>query len=303
MTGFASTEGELYGRRVRCEIRSLNHRFLDIKLRIPKDLQSIETSARKFIRERISRGSLEVRITLTTDPEDQYRDLKPNIALAAHYLECFNAIRKTVGLEDPIQTRDLLSLPDIITRDWIPPRDQRSDEELWKEVKPLLGVGLTRLMESRETEGQTVVEAMQKLTRELRSRIHRLKELREQSKHTMDSRVRTRMKQLFERYPLDIENAAAKDVLETRMAQELAILLDRTDIEEELTRFEGHIDHFEKVLSSERVIGKKLEFLLQELHREINTLGNKAQDLTLSEEVVPTKALIEQLREQVLNLE
>ncbi len=297
MTGFSSLEGELRESRIRIEVKTLNHRFLDIKLRLPRDLASIENPLRSLIQARLSRGAVDLKIDRQGCADEAATVIHPNLALAANYYEAIRAIQKTLGLTDSVRSIDIASLPEVLSR----ASADAPAEELWNSIEPLVQDALSKLQEMRRTEGAALEITLREGLDELEGKIALLRQSRAACESAYKEKIRARVKSIFEAYPMSESSAQA--VLESRIAQELALLLDRTDIEEELTRFQGHIDHFRKVLNAGGPVGRKLDFILQELHREINTLGNKAQDFGISEEVVQMKVRLEQLREQVMNLE
>jgi uncharacterized protein (TIGR00255 family) len=304
MTGFCSVEGNGGTQRFRLEIKALNHRYLDLKLRLPRDLIPAETQLRAALTAAFSRGSLDVKIerlaAAGASPESSgspHLQSRFDLELASHYLRELKALQKELGLSDPIRTLDVAGLPDVLSRTTA----EIPGDEIWSTVEPLAKQGIVRLTEMREHEGAALGRVLSEAIDAMESQIKLIRDRRNASAADMRARIQDKVKAVFEAYPL--AESSVQTVLETRVAQELALVIDRTDIEEELTRFQGHLDHFRKTLSAGGPVGRKLEFILQELGREINTLGNKAQDLQISEEVVQTKVRLEQLREQVLNLE
>jgi uncharacterized protein (TIGR00255 family) len=298
MTGFCSVEGLAGDLPVRIEMKTLNHRFLDVKLRLPRELSSVEIPMRQLLQSRLARGALEVKVerlpqTEAPDPAT----IEPNLALASSYLRALHALQKHLGLSDSIRTMDIATMPDVLERQT---RDHEASDQ-WKQLEPVVEKALTKLTQMREHEGQALARTLREALDELQATIERLRAMREQVSTSYRDKITEKIKGVFEAHPIAV--ASAQSVLESRIAQELAILLDRTDIEEELTRFRGHLDHFRKVLDGGGPVGRKIDFILQELHREINMLGNKAQDFQMSEDVVQVKVRLEQLREQVMNLE
>jgi uncharacterized protein (TIGR00255 family) len=282
------------------EIRSLNHRNLDLKLRLPRELQSIEHLAREWLGAQFTRGAIECRAEWIAEPGSIDGPSEPNMALAAHYYESLIKLQKALGLTDSIQTRDLLAFGEIFTKSQT--QELRPDPiVLWESVKPVFESAVKSLQKMRAVEGEKLLEVLGQARRTLLEKIATLDSLRKKSAAAIKEKTATRTREIFEAHP--ISDPQVKSVLESRLAQELALLLDRTDIEEELVRFRNHLDHMEKILTSGGPCGKKLDFVFQELHREINTLGNKAQDYGMSEHVVDAKVRIEQMREQTMNVE
>lgn len=298
MTGFSSVEGDLGESRFRFEIKALNHRFLDLKIRLPREFSSAELPLRSYLQSALGRGVVEVKLErVSSSTEVSVPEIQTNLGLAAHYFETLRTIQKAFGLADTIRTVDIASFPEVITKG----SQEFPVEEAWKKLEPLAKQSVEKLREMRLHEGQSLARVLTDALAELGNTLDRLRARRAECESIYKSKVRERVSAVFQEFP--ISGAGVQDVLETRIAQELAILLDRTDVEEELTRFQGHLDHFRKILAEGGAVGRKLDFLLQELNRETNTLGNKAQDLQISEDVIAIKVRVEQLREQVMNLE
>jgi uncharacterized protein (TIGR00255 family) len=298
MTGFGGAEGALGGHQYRIEAKSVNHRFLDLKVRLPRELQSIETPLKALVQSRFSRGAIEVKVErISEGASTTAADLSLNIDLARRYHEKIKELQTALGLKDHVTTMEIADFPDVLTRG----SAESSAEETWKRFEPIAAHALDELMEMRAHEGATLTKTLLDSALELEQTITRLREKRKAVAGKYPDRIRDKIRAIFEAYPLSEGNLQA--ALEARISQELALLADRTDIEEELVRFHGHLEHLRKVLREGGQVGRKLDFVLQELNREINTLGNKAQDYGMSEEVVGAKVKLEQLREQVMNLE
>ena len=297
MTGFSSVEGNAGSFRLRIEMKTLNHRYLDVKLRLPRELLSAESAFRSAITGKFSRGSLEIRVERIHESAAMSAAPQINLTLAAHYYESLLTLQKTLGLNDPIRTIDLATLPEVISR----ASEEFLIEDAWAVLEPLANTAMKRLQEMRVHEGSQLSNVLRGALDELQGKIDLIRSRRSEWEPISRKRLRDRVSAAFEAYPIAEGQISA--VLESRLSQELALLVDRSDIEEELVRFKGHLDHFRKTLDAGGPVGRKLEFILQELNREINTLSNKALDLQISEEAVQMKVRIEQIREQVLNLE
>ncbi len=300
MTGFGSAEGTIAGQKFRAEAKSVNHRFLDLKLRLPREFQAAESAVKALVQSRFSRGAIELkveRIAETADAGASRVDLALDTELAKRYLEKIRELGSKLGVAGDISLRDLAAFPDVLTRS----SGEISAEQTWKELEPLVVRALDSLLEMRKHEGATLGKILSEAASELETTIASLREKRKAVAGKYPERIREKIRAIFESYPLPEGNIQA--VLESRISQELALIADRTDIEEELVRFHGHIGHLRKILAEGGQAGRKLDFVIQELGREINTLGNKAQDYVMSEEVVASKVRLEQLREQVMNLE
>jgi uncharacterized protein (TIGR00255 family) len=297
MTGFSSFEGEIGDTRLRIEIKSLNHRFLDVKVRIPREYSSAEIPIRSFVQTKLNRGSVELKIERARDAENNTPEIQPNLALAAHYYEAMTSIQKTLGLTDNVRTAEIASFPDVIHHG----ASDLTAEDAWQGIKPLIDQAFDRLINMRKQEGAALVKFINEALAEIETNLARLQERRLQCENAYADKLKEKLKAIFEAHPLPQGNI--QPVIETRLAQELALLVERTDIQEELTRLQNHIKHFKQVLGAGGPAGRKLDFILQEMNREINTAGNKAQDFPISEEVVSIKVKLEQIREQAMNIE
>ena len=302
MTGFATAESPVGApHRFRVEIKTLNHRFLDIKCRIPRDLSSAEIPLRAFLQKEFSRGSLDLKIERIANQDGaEESELNPALVEKARtWLKTVRKLQSELGLTDPIRTRDLLNVRELFEG-----TEQTSllPEEAWKTLEPVVVIAARSLKQMRAHEGAALCTVLLDACSTLESTLDILRTRRKECAVLLGQRNQERIRAVFDAHPLPA-GVAAQTLLESRVAQELGILLDRTDIEEELTRFGGHLEHLRKTLQEGGPVGRKLEFLLQELGREINTLGNKAQDIPVSEHVLAVKVRLEQIREQVLNLE
>ncbi|MBL7715293.1 MAG: YicC family protein [Bdellovibrionales bacterium] len=299
MTGYGSAEGEIAGRKYRIEIRTVNHRSLDLKLRIPRELLAVENSLRTFLQNQFARGSMEFRIDRVSESESGSSPMmgEINLELAQAYLAKIEAMGKKLGLSEKPSLGLILGLPEVMTRT----QTEVAQETAWKELEPIVSKAATSLRSAREHEGQALVKVLMGAISDLESALVSLRKRRGECESELKEKFSERVKKVFEAYPLSTESVQA--VLESRIAQELALILERTDIAEELDRFQGHLDHLKKTLGGSGPIGRKLDFLLQETNREANTLSNKAQDLAMSTEAVQIKLRLEQLREQSMNLE
>lgn len=302
MTGFGAAEGSIGSQKYRIEVKSVNHRFLDLKIRMPRELQVAEVPLRNLVQARFSRGAIDLKIDRVSEGTNApTTELVLNAELAMNYLEKLRELRSVLGLSDELKTKDIANYPDVLTRG----TPELGADEAWKKLEPVVSRALDELFEMRRHEGESLTVNLLEAASELEGAISSLREKRKGVVSRYPDRIREKIKAVFDSYAFNDSSASAnvQTILETRIAQELALLVDRTDIEEELVRFQGHLDHLRKVFREGGQVGRKLDFVLQELNREMNTLGNKAQDYGMSEEVVAGKVRLEQLREQVMNLE
>lgn len=304
MTGFATSEGEVGSKRFRIEARTLNHRFLDIKVRVPKEFNLVELPIRNLVQDKFSRGSIDIKIERVADSSDNSGEFETNFSAAAHYYECLQKLQKAFGIQDEIKTSDILNFPDVITKTKsyiLSPDREIEAKELWLALHPTIEEALDSVAGMRIAEGKALREVLKTSLSDIRQCLAEINLRRASWVEAYREKLAQRVSTAFASFPVD--NLDTQAVLESRISQELALILDRTDIQEEVDRLENHVNHFETVLLKGGQIGRKLEFILQEMHREVNTLGNKAQDFSISEHVVQAKVKLEQIREQIMNIE
>lgn len=286
MTGFGCGEAELDGAKLTCELRALNHRFLDVRVRMPDELASQAFFVEQLARERLSRGRFDVGVRL----EDGGGVARFSPARARAVYESLLQLRDELapGTEVPIAA--LASLPQLLVD-----APRTSTRGLEDALQKAFAGALTRLDEMRSREGQA-------LARELGERLAALRSLTANAKALSVGAAERQLGRLRERVGrLLSDMATAPDA--GRLETELALMADRSDVTEELVRLGSHFDQFEALLADPEPIGRRLEFLLQEMSREANTLGSKSQDVKLSHLVVDIKSQLEKIREQVQNVE
>lgn len=302
MTGFASGTFSFDGQSYKLEIKTLNHRFLDLKLRIPRDLNSVEPLLKGAVESRLSRGTVDLWIErMGTHGQRPETLIELNEVLAEKAFEALNRLRERLGLQKPVEISDLISIPDLFSKQGGEERTPEQQEQLKNAIQQALDGVLGQLLRMREEEGARLKTALMGIASELKASEERLHAHRDAIRSRASEKIRKRIEQCFESYPTPDERI--RSLMETRVGQEISYVIEKLDVEEELTRFRGHVQAVSDLLRKGGLVGKKLDFLFQELNREINTLGNKSQDLEISREVIDLKMKVEQMREQSLNLE
>jgi len=296
MTGYATARGEFEGWMVRVSVKSVNHRFLDVKLRIPDSLEPYEHRLRQVVRGRILRGHLDVHVSM--EPGEA-APVHVNRELLKAYVSAAEDLRKQTGGTGKLDTVALLRLPGVITGlASALPETEEAQEELGKVLESYLHEALTKMDEMRRIEGRH-------LTDELRTRVAKINEEADQVRELV-SRLRPAFSRRLEARLKELLNGT--NIEPARLAQEAALLAERSDISEELDRLRSHLQQFTKLLDGAGELGKKLDFLLQEMHREANTMlsktpGVETEALEITGLALEIKAEIEKLREQVQNIE
>lgn len=299
MTGFATRTFSFEGQAFKMEMKSLNHRFLDVKLRIPRDFSAYDLFFRGIIEKKIQRGSVEFWIEVGSETVDS--GIAINREQAARAFQILDDLKTQFGLVEKISLRDVVNFPDVIEKRKGFELDPQSEEKFKVKLGEELNALIDELLKVRAREGENLKKALLEIAGSLSSAHARLSDQRSKLRERAQEKIRKRIEQCFEAYTTNDDKLRA--MMESRIAQEIALSLDRMDVEEELTRFKGHIEAIQSHLKTGGAVGKKLDFMFQEIGREINTLGNKSQDLEISHEVIDLKMKVEQMREQSLNLE
>ena len=286
MTGFGCGEAALGDRKLTCELRALNHRFLDLRVRLPEDLASHGFFVEQLAREHLSRGRFDIGVRLDESSGAVRFSLQRARAVYQSLLELRDELAP--GSDVPIAA--LASLPQLLVD-----TTQQSTHGLEQALTGAFTNALARLDEMRKREGQS-------LARELGERLTALRELCEQAKTLSRGAAERHLLRLRERVTRLLSDVSANPDA-GRLETELALIADRSDVTEELVRLGSHFDQFEALLQGSEPVGRRMEFLLQEMSREANTLGSKSQDVKLSHLVVDIKSQLEKIREQVQNVE
>ncbi|HEY4837406.1 MAG TPA: YicC/YloC family endoribonuclease [Candidatus Acidoferrales bacterium] len=297
MTGFAEARMERDGWALRASLRSVNHRFLDVHLRIPEGLESLEPEIRRVLRERLHRGHVDVNLRVDAVGASAV-EVKRDLAEA--YLRAADDLRKQFGLKTEPDLIALMRLPGVVAAPGAP-AGGLSDEALEKLrtlVAECFELAVARLEEMQLVEGKTLANAMRIHLAHVEENAKQIAVLAEKMRPAFAKRLETRIRELLGDGAVD----------PARLAQEAAILAERSDVAEELARLASHISQFAKLLDSAGEAGKKLDFLLQEMQREANTLlsktpGVEAEGLQVTTLALEIKSEIEKLREQVQNIE
>ena len=288
MTGFGRGEGETTLGKVFVETRSVNHRYCDINIKLPKRLTPFESRIKEIIRAQVSRGRIDIFLKLDSLGEENVQ-LSVDLHLAEKYYQALQSLNERLHLKDKITLELMAGAKDVITA-----KEEIGDlEPIWQEVLPILKRSFQDLDNMKRSEGDT-------LAKDLHERLERIAQQLEEIKHLFPSRLEAYQNRLHERVRCLLGGI---DVDPSRFQQEVALLAERTDITEEIVRAGSHLSQFLTLLKVEEPVGRKMDFLLQEIHREINTASARANDAWISQRVVEIKAELEKIREQVQNIE
>ena len=284
MTGYAALSEELALGTLSVEIRSVNHRYLDLTFRLPDEYRSFEPGLREIVAARLTRGKVECRVGLQRSPASQ-TSLQLNIALLGQLTELDRRVREQLPGGATLSVNEVLRWPGVLETDALPL------EEIREHTNALLNRTVEDFTQSRAREGE-------KLKSLLLDRVTRMEELVQRVKPKIPLLVTAYQERLATR----LRDASA-DIDEDRIRQELVLFSSKVDVEEELSRLVAHLSELRRILTQGGPVGKRLDFLMQELNRESNTLGSKSVDIDVSQASVELKVLIEQMREQVQNIE
>lgn len=288
MTGFGRGQHSINGYEAVVELRSLNHRFLDVAMRLPRGLGAYEQTVKDLLRSKVNRGRINVSVTLKSETEDEL-GLSVDEETARRYKHLLDTLIKKLDLPGPVTLEHLLQFSDILTiaeETGLPP-------EAWLCVEKALGLAVDEMNTMRVREGQEIIH-------DLHARINGLQEKLETIKNHAAGRSKAEFEKLYKRLCAMVES---KELDRTRLELEVALLADRVDITEECTRFQSHNTVFLEALAGPEPAGRKLNFLLQEMNREANTIGAKANEAQIAHLVVSIKEEVEKLREQIQNIE
>jgi uncharacterized protein (TIGR00255 family) len=288
MTGFGRGYVERDGRKLLLELKGVNHRFLDISMRLPKSLGAMEEPLKRRLQEKLSRGHVDVYLKYQNEAEGS-KAVNVDEALLNAYISSLKGIRKRYNLKDDMAVSTVLRMPDVISSE-----NAGEDEDLLKEIIfEAADMALSDMTRMRISEGERLkADMLIKLT-------GMTKEMAEIEKRAPEvvreyaEKLRARIAELMDGSQPD----------EQRFAQEVALMADRSAIDEEIVRFKSHVKHFADTMKSGGAIGRKLDFIVQEMNREVNTICSKASDMAVINAAIALKGEIEKLREQVQNIE
>ena len=289
MTGFGRCEYAKGERRFVVEMKGVNHRYLDVNIRMPKKLNFFETAIRNLLKQSVQRGKVDIFISYEDLSESQVA-LKYNETLAGEYLRYFHEMEESFGLENDIRVSTLSRCPEVLTME----EQAVDEEELWNELKQALDGAIRQFVETRGTEGEN-------LKKDLIEKLDGMVKLADQ--------IEERSPQILSEYRQKLETKVKELLADTqieggRIAAEVVMFADKICTDEEVVRLRSHILHMKETLQSdESGIGRKLDFIAQEMNREANTILSKANDLETSNIGIDLKTEIEKVREQIQNIE
>ena len=287
MTGFGRYEYQTGSKKFTVELKGVNHRYLDVNIRMPKKFNFFETAIRTLLKQYALRGKVDIFITYEDNSESQAA-LKYNETLAAEYMRYFKQMEESFGIDNDIRVSTLAHCPEVLTM------EEKPDDEdtLWSGLKMALEGAFEQFVETRTTEGEN-------LKKDILNKLSGME--------TLVRHVEERSPQIVEEYRKKLEDKIHElldvPVDENRMAAEVILYADKICTDEETVRLKSHISHMRDTLEETEGIGRKLDFIAQEMNREANTILSKANDLEVSNYAIGLKTEIEKIREQIQNIE
>ena len=289
MTGYGKGNLELDNRNYQVEIKSVNHRYLDISIKMPRILSYLEDIVKKQISEKVKRGKIDVFITFENNSQEG-KNIKINKELAKLYIEQLKELADEENLLSNIEVIDISKMPDVLSI-----KQEEGDEKIKTELMQVTQTAVNKILDMKNTEGE-------RISQDLLNRIYNIKNKIEE--------ISQKSTGLIEQYVVKLERRIKEllnsDIVDkNRLAQEVVIYADKCSVEEEITRLKSHINQFEDLINSiaDEPKGKKLDFIIQEMNRETNTIGSKANDLDITDGVIEIKTELEDIREQIQNIE
>jgi len=289
MTGFGRASADMGGVNVTVEIKSVNHRYLELNARIPRAYMQLEDSIRSYLATRVSRGKFDLTLNLDFSTSETEKTVNINRKLLQNYLTELSSVASEFGLEDDVSIGTILRLPEVVTL----AQTESDCNEMWTKVKPVVEEAVDALIEQREAEGRRLYDDIAQKCAMIKERVE-----------AIDRKVPVLTEEYMARLRKRIESLLGNtEVDEQRLLTEVAIMADKTAIDEEVVRLGSHIVSLEENLLAEKPIGKYIDTSIQEMNREVNTISSKIGDMEVTKTVLELKSIIEQIREQIQNIE
>ena len=287
MTGFGRAKFEQNGREYTVEIKSVNHKYSDISIKMPRTISYLEEKVKKEISKAISRGKVDVSITLENNSEIG-KSVRLNTELAKEYVKELRRLCDEARLEENISATEIVKLPEVLKL-----QSNEEDETIEKELIQTVTLATNNFVDMRQKEGVSIAEDLKKRIKKIDEQISKISEYSTGLVEEYVVKLEERIKELLKTDIID----------EARLAQEVVIYSDKCSVEEELTRLKSYVKQFLELLETDEPCGKKLDFIIQEMNRETNTIGSKSGSLDITNLVIEIKTEIENVREQIQNIE
>lgn len=290
MTGFGRCEAEINGREITVEVKSVNHRYFEFSCRTPRGYGFLDDKLKSYVNSRVSRGKIDMFVTVGANDEAP-SEVTVNHQLVSGYLNAMKEISDTYGVENDVTVVSLSRFPDVFTVH----KPAEDEEQITNDVLSVAKTALDSFITMRETEGEKMKADILSRANTILSIVGEIEERSPQTVAEYEERLLERIKQTLEDYEVEID--------EQRVLTEVAVFSDKVAVAEETVRLRSHFAQLEKFLEYDEPVGRKIDFIIQEMNREANTIGSKVQDAVLAHKVVDIKSEIEKIREQVQNIE
>ena len=290
MTGFGRCEAEINGREITVEIKSVNHRYFEFSCRTPRGYGFLDDKLKSYVNSRVSRGKIDMFVTVGANDEAPSQ-VTVNHQLVSGYINAMKEISDTYGVENDVTVVSLSRFPDVFTVH----KPAEDEEQITNDVLSVAKTALDSFISMRETEGEKMKADILSRANTILSIVGEIEERSPQTVAEYEERLLERIKQTLEDYEVEID--------EQRVLTEVAVFSDKVAVAEETVRLRSHFEQLEKFLEYDEPVGRKIDFIIQEMNREANTIGSKVQDAVLAHKVVDIKNEIEKIREQVQNIE
>lgn len=288
MTGYGSAEEILGGRNIRVEIKSVNHRYFEYTARVPRNCGFLEDRLKRLLSGAISRGKVEVGVTIQT-VEGVDEEISINRDVVKNYVEALRSVKNEFDLTDDLSLSSIAKLPDVFTV----VKAETDEEALWSDIESVAKKALAAFVEGREAEGERLkADVLQKIAF-IEEKVSFIEERSPETVKEYRARLYDKMREVLENNQID----------EGRILQEAAVYADKVAVDEETVRLRSHMQELRKTLDKSEPIGKSLDFRIQEVNRETNTIGSKCSDAVIADTVIEMKNTIEKIREQIQNIE
>ena len=288
MTGFGRFEGQINGRSITLEIKSVNHRYTEFNFRVTRGYSFLEEKLKSYITSKVSRGKIDMFVSIT-EPEDTPAEVVINHNLVQGYLNAFKELNETYSIPNSVTVNDIARYPDVLTVN----KAKEDEETVLKDVIEAVDVALESFISMREAEGE-------RLKADVLGRADTIMELVAEIEARSPETVREYQDRLREKIE---EFLSSSDYDENRIITEVAIFADKVAVDEETVRLRSHFEQLKTYLDSDKPVGRSIDFLIQEMNREANTIGSKVKDAEIAQKVVRIKNEIEKIREQIQNIE
>ena len=288
MTGYGRCEMNVDGMDISVEIKSVNHRFADYNIRVPRYYGFMEEAVKKHLQQYISRGKVDVYVSIS-DKNDDSKVITLNSALAEGYINAMRELVEKYGVKDDISATSISRFSDIFDVEY----KEEDEETIFGRVIPVLEAAAEQFISMRKREGEKLTEDMLMRKGIIEEKLAKVEQLAPNTVDDYKEKLEARIAELMDGIAID----------ESRVMTEIAIFADKLCVTEETVRLHSHLEEFEHILSKDEAAGRRLDFLLQEMNREVNTMGSKCNDLEIGRCVVDMKTELEKIREQLQNLE